>query len=255
MFEHLFVSYENVTPPPKNEESEEKEITLTQSYDNPLENLINNIIYPQDYYTNQDSTIFLDDDDQFMQDYFKQSNLERTDLKNPLLVNQNLKKPTKASSKITASQKFTSEKEFARVLTANYRKALVKKGLDPNFAPILTAQAALESGWGKHLAGAYNYGGIKSKTGTTLKTREYSKEKGYYNTTATFRNFKSIEDYCDYRVSLLSNSRYNVFKQFNPTQVSKILTHVVNKGYATAPASKYVPTAVNCYNKVIKYLK
>jgi hypothetical protein len=29
MFEHLFVSYENVTPPPKNEESEEKEITLT----------------------------------------------------------------------------------------------------------------------------------------------------------------------------------------------------------------------------------
>jgi len=57
--------------------------------------------------------------------------------------------------------KFNSKADFVRTLNAGYRKALAKRGIDPNYSYILTAQASIESAWGSSPAGNYNYGGIK----------------------------------------------------------------------------------------------
>jgi len=72
-----------------------------------------------------------------------------------------------------------------------------QKGADFN-EPVVTAQGALESSWGNSglCVKANNLFGIKagkSWTGPTLElpTREWSKKKGWYNTTAKWRVYPS----------------------------------------------------------------
>lgn len=176
-------------------------------------------------------------------------NISSTD---PMLINQDIQSPvTKA--------KFSSRKDFAQTMIAGYRRALAKRNLDPQYAYILTAQSAIESGWGEHQSGKFNFGGIKagkSTSGTYKKTKEWSPTKGYYHSVEKFRDFTSIDDYCDYRIGLLSNSRYNVFNQFQPNQAYAIVYHMLKKGYGSdrggKASVKYANDASQIYNSLLK---
>lgn len=61
----------------------------------------------------------------------------------PFLANQDVQKPT-------TTGKFSNKKDFIKALNDGYRKALSNNGLNPDYSYVLTAQAAMESGWGKH---------------------------------------------------------------------------------------------------------
>lgn len=174
---------------------------------------------------------------------------------NPMLQNQDIQKPT------TSKMYFSSKKDFAKTLVSGYMRALSAHNLDPNYAYILTAQAAIESGWGKAQSGKFNFGGIKAgknTPGTYKFTTEWSPSKGYYKSVEKFRNFSSIDDYCNYRIRLLSNSRYNIFNQFKAYQSYDIVYHMLKKGYGSdrgGPKSrKYARDAQSICNSIINML-
>ena len=182
----------------------------------------------------------------------------------PFLTNQDIKAPAPS----TPMGKFNSKADFVRTLNAGYRKALAKRGIDPNYSYILTAQASIESAWGSSPAGNYNYGGIKiskkqAKAHPELahkaRTPDYIKGKGIEYRIQNFRNFSSIEDYCNYRINLLSNSNYNAFNTVRPNNPYEFAMHITRKGYGAdrgGPLSrKYASWEVDRYNKVLKYLR
>lgn len=128
--------------------------------------------------------------------------------------------------------KFTGNKDFIIQMKPAFTEALTKRGLDPKYADYLVAQSALESGWGKHQSGKFNFGGIKGK-GTVRKTREVINGKDVY-INDSFRDFDSINDYADYHVNLLNNKRYNAFNS------GDFISSVVKGGYATDPNYKSI---------------
>jgi hypothetical protein len=85
-------------------------------------------------------------------------------------------------------------------LRTAYRKAGVT---NEDMLSYLIAQDALESGWGKHVVGDFNYGNIqgsyngKSKSGTDHDANG----KKYH---ATFRSYPSMDEYAVDKISLLS---------------------------------------------------
>lgn len=179
----------------------------------------------------------------------------------PFLANQDIQSPR------TSTGKFSNKSDFIKALNNGYRKALSNKGLDPNYSYVLTAQAALESGWGKHLAGNFNFGGIKitdkearehPERARRAMTTDWSKEKGYFRHYQNFRNFSSIEDYCNYRVNLLSNKRYNAFNSVDSSNPYSFVFHILSKGYGSdygGPESrKYVASVMKNYNTVMNTL-
>lgn len=150
-----------------------------------------------------------------------------------------------------STQKFNSRKQFVSTLENTYRELLTKRGYNPDFASILVAQDANESGWGKNLAGNFNYGGIKSKTGSKKKTTEYINgvKQTYYD---SFRDFNSLEDFCNFKIDLLSSSRYNIFNTTNPDNPEEVFTAINTRGYSTTPNHIYVPQLLKVYNNVIQ---
>lgn len=179
----------------------------------------------------------------------------------PFLANQDIQSPR------TSTGKFSNKSDFIKALNNGFRKALSNKGLDPNYSYVLTAQEALESGWGKHLAGNFNFGGIKitdkearehPERARRAMTTDWSKEKGYFRHYQNFRNFSSIEDYCNYRVNLLSNKRYNAFNSVDSSNPYSFVFHILSKGYGSdygGPESrKYVASVMKNYNTVMNTL-
>lgn len=67
------------------------------------------------------------------------------------------------------------------------------------FPELVAAQAALESGWGKHLSGKNNYFGIKGSPGTVVKTQEWTGSK-MVTIEAEFKDFDSDLDCVKYLV-------------------------------------------------------
>lgn len=146
-----------------------------------------------------------------------------------------------------------SKNEFINSMTTAYKRALNSKGLDPNYAYVLVAQDALESGWGKHQSGTYNFGGIKAGKNTNgqyKRTREYSTGKGFYYSNEKFRNFENLDDYCNYKIQLLSNNRYNAFNQFSSSDPSGFIQHILNKGYGAAEGGKYLNAVMKNINTI-----
>ncbi len=180
----------------------------------------------------------------------------------PFLTNQDLQSPT------TTTGRFNNREDFIRTLNAGYRRALSSKGLDPNYSYILTAQAAMESGWGKHLAGKYNFGGVKISDREAIEhperanralTTDWNINRGYFRHYQNFRNFSSIDDYCNYRINLLSNNRYNAFNSVGVENPYNFVFHILSKGYGSdygGPESrKYVASVMKNYNTVLNTLR
>ena len=147
--------------------------------------------------------------------------------------------------------KFNNMEDFVQTMNATYRKVLQQKGLDPNYSYILVAQDAIESGWGQHTSGHFNFGGIKAKVGSRRRTFEYIngvKTPIYDN----FRDFSSLEEYCNYKIDLLSNDRYNAFNSNSANNPQEFMSHVNSAGYSTTPNRLYVPIFMSVYKSVLK---
>lgn len=124
----------------------------------------------------------------------------------------------------------TDRKSFITTMREAYQRGLQRAGLDPKYADDLVAQDALETGWGARLSGKNNFGGIKGQ-GTTARTKEYINGK-MVSTTASFRDFDSIDDYVDAKINLLRSNRYQAFNG------QSFIDRVVQGGYATDPQYK-----------------
>lgn len=144
-------------------------------------------------------------------------------------------------NKESAPINIKSKDEFIKTMTPAFENALKARGLDTKYAKYLVAQSALESNWGKSQSGKFNFGGIKGK-GTTRRTREVVNGKSIY-INDSFRDFKDINDYANYHVSLLNNKRYNAF-------TGDFIDRVVKGGYATDP--NYKKALSNVYNQIAK---
>ena len=144
---------------------------------------------------------------------------------------------------------YTNQRDFVEDMTAAYTKALAARGISTDYAKMLVAQDALESNWGKSsLVKDFNFGGIKAINGTPFvekETKEYSAGKGMHKTKSKFRKFNSLDEYVNYKISLLSGKRYQAFTG-DPTQ---FYHRIKAGGYATDP--NYVAKLTNIYNNSI----
>lgn len=150
--------------------------------------------------------------------------------------------------------KFTDKKQFIKALTSTYKEVLKEQGLDPGYAYILTASAAMESGWGRAVSGTFNYGGVKAKTGSVKSTIDWVNGK-YIRRNQTFRDFSSIKDYCTYVVNLLQNKRYQAFNAYSAYEPLKFWRHVLDAGYGGGDAAgknKYMDSIRIIYNLIKK---
>lgn len=77
------------------------------------------------------------------------------------------------------------------------------------------------------------------------ETKEYSAGKGMHKTKSKFRKFNSLDEYVNYKISLLSGKRYQAFTG-DPTQ---FYHRIKAGGYATDP--NYVAKLTNMYNNPI----
>ena len=166
---------------------------------------------------------------------------------NPLVISTDASQksnPVKSEGKI-----YTSKQEFVKDMTAAYTKALAARGISTDYAKMLVAQDAMESNSGKSsLSKAFNFGGVKAVKGAPFvekETKEYSSKEGVHKTKSKFRRFNSLDDYVNYKISLLSGKRYQAFTG-DPSQ---FYSKVKAGGYATDP--NYVAKLTNMYNSPI----
>lgn len=123
--------------------------------------------------------------------------------------------------------------DFYSTYLPHAQEASQRTGIDPR---LILAQAALESGWGKHAPGN-NMFGIKSHGqagGNTLATTEYGANGQPYQTNASFRGYDSpgasFGGYADF---MLANPRY---KEMMGAQGLEAQAAALGKsGYATDP--------------------
>lgn len=143
---------------------------------------------------------------------------------------------TKAPTTTQNSGTFRNKTDFIRTLTSTFKEVLEEHNLDPKYAYILTSSAALESGWGKKVSGAFNYGGVKAKTGTIKSTIDYIPGKGNIRHLQTFRDFNSVKDYCNYIVDLLQKDRYKSFSKYSATEPMQFWKYTLEAGYGGGSA-------------------
>lgn len=140
--------------------------------------------------------------------------------------------------------------DFVEKMMPIAERVASKYGLNPM---AMVAQAALETGWGKHLMKkgteiANNYFGIKASKGTTNSTNADSYE--YINgkkvlVNSKFRAYDSVEQSLeDYAKLITGNNRYNKVK--NSETVETYFEELQKAGYATDP---------NYANKLKKIVK
>lgn len=100
-------------------------------------------------------------------------------------------------------------------------------------ARVGAAQSALETGYGKALAGGNNYFGIKGSGGNKQSTKEYSPERGYYSAKESFRTYNGMEDSATDYLRLMQNPRYaKVAMAQTPEEA---IAAQSRSGYATSP--------------------
>ncbi|THB70700.1 MAG: flagellar assembly peptidoglycan hydrolase FlgJ [Gammaproteobacteria bacterium] len=148
---------------------------------------------------------------------------------------------------------FASPDEFVKELLPQAKKAAEELGVDPK---VLVAQAALETGWGKHVIHqdngdkGFNFFGIKSHrdwNGDAVKVPTLEFESGVAKRKVdSFRVYESAEQsFSDYIDFLKSNPRYRQALQ-NSDDPDKFTSGLQDAGYATDP--EYAEKIMRVYN-------
>lgn len=107
-------------------------------------------------------------------------------------------------------------------------EAYKRAGCSDQYARNLIGQDALETGWGRHTVGDYNYGNIKAgKSWTGRSKTAHDKREGSND---AYRSYESIDHYAQDKLRLLS-TRYHMTGNETPEQFADKL---VAGGYATA---------------------
>lgn len=155
---------------------------------------------------------------------------------------------TAQKSTSTKSKKYTDRNEFVKDLTEAYTKALKARGIDTTYAKMLVAQDALESGWGKHYAGNYNFGNIIIPAGSTESYTEGRDHDAQGNIiTQKFRNYSSLDEWVNAKIDLLSKNRYQAFT--GDSSPSAFYDRIKRGGYAVD--KEYVDKMLRVYNSPI----
>lgn len=145
--------------------------------------------------------------------------------------------PSRASQSAPNRLSFRSREQFVAEVWPHAERAAAELGVS---AKALVAQAALETGWGRHTGGANNLFGIKATGGwrgasARCATQEFS-GGAMRRETAAFRSYDSVGDsFADYVRLLKSNPRYAKALEAGTDHVR--FAHALQKaGYATDPA-------------------
>lgn len=148
--------------------------------------------------------------------------------------------PLTNTKKVTTIRRVSKEeptkKGFAKTMYRYLYQALENNGLDGKvWAPILTAQTTIESGWGNQFSRKNNnYAGIKGKGSSVVGTKEWSPQRGYYTVKGSFKSYPSIAAFADDFVKRLKN-KFRAFDGTPQQYVSNIRKH----GYFTDSLSHY----------------
>ena len=154
----------------------------------------------------------------------------------------------------TKSSMFESISSFVEQLMPLAQKAASKIGLDPK---ILLAQAALETGWGKHIIHdstgkpSFNLFGIKdskSWNGESVKINTLEVESGeLVKRKEGFRSYSSFESsFDDFISSISENPRYEKAMEF-VHDAKQFVRSIQEAGYATDP--QYANKIINIFNR------
>lgn len=135
-----------------------------------------------------------------------------------------------------APNRSLSQEDFVTQVWPHAQRAAAALGVAPE---ALVAQAALESGWGKHVGGDNNLFGIKagsSWTGATksLTTSEFSNGQ-MHKETASFRSYASIGDSFDDYVNMIKNSPRYAAVLNTGYDTHRFAGALQKAGYATDP--------------------
>lgn len=159
----------------------------------------------------------------------------------PMTTEEPIEDPMKLSRTVPTMQRtqttsFKGKKDYAKTMYGYLHKALEDNGLDGDtWAPILTAQTAIESGWGNEFSRKNNnFAGIKGKGSGLVSTKEWSPTRGYYTIKSSFKSYPTVETFADDYVKKLKK-RFNAFSG----TTSDYLSNIRSKGYFTAKLSDY----------------
>jgi flagellar protein FlgJ len=148
----------------------------------------------------------------------------------------------KAPIENTVGPKFETPKDFINSMWQFAKKAAEKINLDP---AVMVAQAALETGWGKHIINQpsgsssnnlFNIKADNSWQGESVKKSTLEFEDGVaVKKNAAFRAYETIEDsFNDFTNFLSSGARYQ--ETLSKSSDSEQFLHSLQKaGYATDP--------------------
>ncbi len=166
--------------------------------------------------------------------------------------------PVNQAARVTSDTSGNPASEFAQAVLPYAKQAASRIGVDPR---VLVAQAALETGWGKHMPrdaqgqSSYNLFGIKAGSSwrgatVTAGTQEFTQSR-FVDTSAQFRAYDNFGASFDDYASLISGSRRYagaVAVAADPQAYAKALQEA---GYATDP--RYAEKILNLYeNPVIQ---
>lgn len=134
-----------------------------------------------------------------------------------------------------------SQKEFYDQMYGMLLEHAKKAGVqNPDvIARLGTAQSALESGYGKHLAGGNNYFGIKAKPGdknaSVVETQDWDQQLGFFTHKQPFRRYGNMsESAADYIKFLQENKRYK--EVLAAKTIEEAILAQGKTGYAGDPA-------------------
>lgn len=134
------------------------------------------------------------------------------------------------------TRNFESQEDFVKKLMPYALKAVEGQGFNPL---VIVAQAALETGWGRHVPDSNNYFGIKADSSwkgqsASFSSPEYEGGK-FVSEVSSFRSYSgvldSMRDYIDF---IRSNPRYGnaASQSFDP---DTYFDEIARAGYATDP--------------------
>jgi hypothetical protein len=137
--------------------------------------------------------------------------------------------------KVEAVKPSTPEPAKAASYQPNWKAVqAVATQMGAKFPQVVAAQWALESGWGKHVSGRFNFFGIKGTPGTSKDTKEFLNGR-WVTITDTFKDYQTPEA-CIQDLIRLWYKDYRSFKGINNAVHWEEACHMLRReGYATDP--------------------